>query len=89
MKTLKKNSTRLIAGATLGVMTLGGMTAMTPLAQAAPKSKTWKKVAIGAAAVTAYGQLKGKRKTRNIGAAATVGSYLMYKRAKKKEARRR
>ncbi len=88
MKTIKKNSTRLIAGATLGAMTLGSMTAMTPPVQAAG-SRTWKKVAIGAGAVTAYGQLKGKRKTRNIGAAATVGSYLMYRRAKKKETRRR
>ncbi len=87
MKTLKKNSTRFIAGATLGVMTLGGMTALTPPAQAAG-SKTWKKVAIGAAAVTAYGQLKGKSKLRNIGAAATIGSYLMYRKARKKEARR-
>lgn len=87
MKTLKKNSTRLIAGATLSAMTLGSMTAMTPPAQAAG-SKTWKKVAIGAAAVTAYGQVKRKRKMRNVGAAATVGSYLMYRRAKKKETRR-
>lgn len=88
MKTLKKNSPRYIAVATLGVMTLSGMTALTAPAQAGG-SKTWKKVAIGAAAVTAYGQFKGKRKLRNIGAAATIGSYLMYRRAKKKETRRR
>ena len=86
--TSRISTTRIIAGATLAAMTLGSVATVTAPAGAA-SSKTWKKVAIGAAAVGVYGQLKHKKGTRNLGAAAAVGSYLMYKHAKKKERRRR
>lgn len=88
MKTIKHNAGRLIAGATLAVMSLGSVATMTTPAQAV-SSKTWKKAAIGAAAVGVYGQVKHKKKVRNIGAAAAVGSYLMYKHKRKQERRRR
>lgn len=83
MKTL--NSHRKIALGTLGVLSatlFGGALTATP-AQA--DSKTWKKVAIGAGAVTAYGLVKGKGKVATIGGLATAGSYLKYRSDKKKE----
>ncbi len=86
MQTLNKN--RKIALGTLGVLSaslLGGAFTATP-AQA--DAKTWKKVAIGAGAVTAYGLIKGKGKVATIGGIATAGSYLKYRSDKKKEARR-
>ena len=85
-----KHSNRAIALGTLGVMsltTLGGTLAVTSPAQA--DSKTWKKAAIGAAAVTGYGLLKGKGKVATIGGAATAGSYYMYRRQRKNEEARR
>ena len=82
MKTLKINTNRWIAAGTLSAMTLGGAIASQP-AQA--NSDTWKKVAIGAAAVTGYGLVKGKGKVATIGAIATAGSYYMYDRDKKQE----
>ena len=75
-----------IALGTLGVLTaatLGG-SLVTP-AQA--DSSTWKKVAIGAGAVTGYGLIKGKGRVATIGGIATAGSYLKYRSDKKKEAR--
>jgi hypothetical protein len=83
MKTLKHNSTRWIAAGTLSVMTLGSVAAMSTPSQAA-SSKTWKKVAIGSAVVTGYGLIKKKRKVALAGAAATAGSYYMYRRARKR-----
>lgn len=80
--------TRAVAAVTLATMTLGSLATVTMPAGAA-SSKTWKKAAIGAAAVAVYGHVKHKKKTRNIGAAAAVGSYYMYRRARKKEKRRR
>jgi hypothetical protein len=83
MKNLKMSTGRWIAMGTLGVVTLGSTVGMTTPAEA--KSKTWKKVAIGAGAVTGYGLLKGKGKVATIGGVATAGSYYMYKKGKKKE----
>ena len=80
---------RSIAFGTLAVFSatiLGGFVA--PQSVQAD-SKTWKKVAIGAGAVTAYGLLKGKGKVATIGGIATAGSYLKYRSDKKKEDRRR
>ena len=85
MKTFTKQ--RGIALGTLGVLSatlLGG--SLVQSAQAAGSS-TWKKVAIGGAAVTGYGLLKGKKKVALIGGLATAGSYYKYKQAKKKESR--
>lgn len=82
MKTLKITTNRWIAAGTLSVMSLGGAIAAQPVHAG---SDTWKKVAIGAAAVTGYGVLKGKGKVATIGAIATAGSYYMYDRAKDKE----
>jgi hypothetical protein len=87
MKTLTRNSNRWIAAGTLGVLTLGSGLAMTTPAQA--DSSTWKKVAIGAGAVTGYGLLKGKGKVATIGGVATAGSYLMYRKSKQKEEAKR
>ena len=82
---MKINKTRSLALATLSVMTataFGGAT-LTPAAHA--DSKTWKKVAIGAAAVTAYGLIKHDGKAQTLGAIATAGSYVKYRSDKKKE----
>ncbi len=87
MKNISKQ--RSVAFGTLAVFSaavLGSM-AMPQAAQA--DSKTWKKVAIGAGAVTAYGLVKGKGKVATIGGLATAGSYLKYRSDKKKEDRNR
>jgi len=82
------NTSRIVAMGTLGALTLGGTALLSAPAQAGPS--TWKKVAIGGAAVTGYGLVKGKGKVATIGAVTTAGSYYMYKRSKKKqEAQRR
>lgn len=78
-----KNANRWIATGTLGVMTLGSI-ALTG-APAEAKSSTWKKAAIAGAVVTGYGLVKGKGKVTTVGAAATAGSYYMYRKSKKKE----
>jgi hypothetical protein len=70
------------------IVMLAAMLATTLLMGAAPvqaKSKTWKKIAIGAAAVGAYGAVKGKKGLAIGGAAVAVGSYLKAKSDKKKE----
>jgi hypothetical protein len=87
MKTLKKDAQRWIAAGTLTTMLLGSAAVMTAPAHAVG-SDTWKKVAIGAGAVTGYGLIKGKGKVATVGAVATAGSYYMYRRSKKKEQRR-
>lgn len=82
---MKINKTRSLSLATLSVMTataFGGAT-LTPAAHA--DSKTWKKVTIGAAAVTAYGLIKKDGKAQTLGAIATAGSYVKYRSDKKKE----
>jgi hypothetical protein len=87
MKNLTKQ--RSVAFGTLAVFSatiLGGAITAQPV-QA--DSKTWKKVAVGAGAVTAYGLLKGKGKVATIGGLATAGSYLKYRSDKKKEDRNR
>jgi hypothetical protein len=86
MKTL--NRQRTIALGTLGVLgatVLGGSS----IHVAEAKSSTWKKVAIGAAAVTGYGLLKKNKKVAIVGGLATAGSYYKYKSDKKKEDRER
>jgi hypothetical protein len=84
-----KHGSRIVALGTLGAMTmtaLGGV-AMTPAH--AVSTKTKRNIAIGAGAVTAYGLLKGKKKTAIVGGVATAGSYLWYRNSKKKEEARR
>ncbi|HEX8550069.1 MAG TPA: hypothetical protein VF681_00800 [Abditibacteriaceae bacterium] len=82
------STSRTVALGTLGVMTLGTTALLSGPVNAGPS--TWKKVAIGSAAVTGYGLLKGKGRVATIGGVATAGSYYMYKRSKKKqEAQRR
>lgn len=76
---------RIIAVGALGVMTLGSVAVVSSPAEAS--SKGWKKAAIGAGVVTGYGLIKGKGKVATIGGVATAGSYLMYRKAKKKEDR--
>lgn len=77
------NTSRIVAMGTLGVMSLGGTALLSTPAQAGPS--TWKKIAIGGAAVTGYGLLKHNGKATTIGAVTTAGSYYMYKRSKKKQ----
>lgn len=88
MKYISKQ--RITALATLGVFTAtifgGVLTTPTP---ASADSKTWKKVAIGAGAVTAYGLVKGKKKVATVGGLVTAGSYLKYRSDKKKENKRK
>lgn len=85
MKTITRN--RSIALATLaavGATTFGGV-AVQP---ASADANTWKKVAIGAGIVTAYGLISGKDNVAAIGGLATAGSYLKYQSDKKDEDRR-
>lgn len=82
-----KNANRWIAMGTLGVMGLTGVAVTSTPAEAAGSS-TWKKAAIAGAAVTGYGLVKGKGRVATVGAAATAGSYYMYRKNKKKEAKR-
>ena len=82
MKITKQRSLALATLAIFGATAFGGaLTA--PAAHA--DSKTWKKVAIGSAAVTAYGLLKHNGKAQTIGGIATAGSYLKYRHDKKAE----
>lgn len=79
---------RFVAVGTLTVLSatmLGGAFAK----PAEAKSKTWKKIAIGAGVVTGYGLLKGNKKLAVIGGLATAGSYYKYRSDKKKEDRNR
>ena len=82
-KLIKTN--RFVALGTLGVMTLG-MSLVSNPAQA--DSSGWKKATIGGAAVTGYGLIKGKGRVATVGGVATAGSYIMYRKSKKKEAKR-
>lgn len=84
MKTLTKQ--RSIALGTLGVLS-ATLLAGPMAAPAQAKSSTWKKVAIGGAAVGAYGLLKGNKKLALIGGAVGAGSYYKYKKDRKKESR--
>jgi hypothetical protein len=83
------NKQRKIAFGTLAALSatlLGGAFTATP-AQA--DAKTWKRVAIGGAAVGAYGLIKGKGRVATVGGVVAGASYLKYRSDKKKEARRR
>lgn len=82
---MKITKQRGIALGTLGVLgaTLAGSALIMAPAQA--DSKTYKKAAIGGAAVGAYGLLKGKGKVATIGGLVGAGSYLKYRKDKKKE----
>ena len=82
MKINKQRSLALTTLSVFGATVLGGAFAA-PAAHA--DSKTWKKVAIGSAAVTAYGLVKHNGKAQTIGGIATAGSYLKYRSDKKKE----
>jgi hypothetical protein len=83
MKTIGKNLTCGLVVATMAVTTVGGLTALPTQAEAA-SSKTWKKVAIGGAAVAGYGLLKHKGKIATAGAAVAAGSYYMYHKKRHK-----
>lgn len=83
---MKITKQRSIAWGTLGVLSsavLGGAT----FAPAQADADTWKKAAIGAGAVTAYGLIKGKGKVATIGGIATAGTYLKYRHDRRKESR--
>ena len=84
MRTVQAN--RCIALATWFAMTLGSLSRA---ARVEANSKTWKKATIGAGAVTAYGLLAHNGKATTLGAIATAGSYLMYRKQKKSENNRR
>jgi hypothetical protein len=74
------------------IVTLAVIMATTFLMGTAPvqaKSSTWKKIAIGAAAVGAYGAVKGKKSLAIGGGVVAAGAYLKAKSDKKKEWRRR
>ena len=74
------------------ILTLGAILMGTLLFGAAPvqaKSSTWKKVAIGAAAVAGYGALKGKKGLAIGGAVVAAGAYQKARHDKKKEWRNR
>ena len=82
MKITKQRSLALATLSIFGATAFGGVLTA-PAAHA--DSKTWKKVAIGAAAVTGYGLLKKDGKAQTLGAIATAGSYAKYRSDKKKE----
>lgn len=88
MEMMKMSSSRIVAFGTLGALALGSAPMLSTPANAAG-SKTWKKAAIGGAAVTGYGLLRHKGKVATLGAVATAGSYYMYKKKKKKEEQQR
>ena len=81
-----KNTNRWIAAGTLSAMTIGSFAAITPAE--AVSSKTWKKAAIVGAVVGGYGLVKGKGRVATVGGAAAAGSYYMYRKQNKKEAKR-
>lgn len=86
---IKTHTNRIVAAGTLGALALSTVlgVATTPTAHA--DSSATKKVAIGAGIVTGYGLLKGKGKVATIGGVATAGSYLLYRKQKKKEEAKR
>lgn len=85
---MKKNMNRWIAVSTLGVMGIAGMGLTSGTAQA-KKSTIWKYATILGAAATGYGLVEGDGTVATVGAAATAGSYYMYKHSKKNEEERR
>ena len=82
-----KNSNRWIAAGTLSAMSLTSIAFTSTPAQAVGSS-TWKKIAIAGAAVGGYGLIKGKGRVATVGAATAAGSYYMYRKQNKKEAKR-
>lgn len=85
---MTQNKKRIVALSTLAAMTLTTFGAALTPAQAISTSAK-KKIAIGGAAVGAYGLLKGRKKTAIIGGAVAAGSYLWYRKSKKREEARR
>ena len=85
MKNLTKQ--RQVAFGTLGALSASLLGSAFVAAPAQADAKTWKKIAIGGAAVGAYGLVKGKGRVATIGGLAAAGSYLKYRSDKKKEAR--
>ena len=85
MKITKQRGLALATLTVFGATALGG--ALAPAAHA--DSKTWKKVTLGAAAVTAYGLIKHNGKAQTLGGIATAGSYLKYRHDKKAEEKHR
>jgi hypothetical protein len=83
-KKMKINQ-KTIALSTLSI--LGATTFGITAAPVQADSSTWKKVAIGAGAVTGYGLVKNKGRVATIGGIATAASYLKYRSDKKKEAK--
>jgi hypothetical protein len=85
---MTQNKNRIVALSTIAAMTLTTFgAALTPAEAISTSAK--KKIAIGGAAVGAYGLLTGKKKTAIIGGAVGAGSYLWYRQSKKKEELRR
>lgn len=83
MKITKQRTLAIGMLSVLGATILGGTLA----APAHAGSSTWKKIAIGGAAATGYGLVKGKGRVATIGGLVTAGSYLKYRSDKKKEDR--
>jgi hypothetical protein len=82
MKTIKMTSQRMVALATLGVMTAGTLGSM-GVAQASSKSK--RNLALGLGAVTAYGLIKKNKTIAIAGGLGTAYAYSKYRKAKKQE----
>lgn len=85
---MMKNKSRIVALSTLAAMTFTTFGAALTPAQAISTS-TKKKIAIGGAAVGAYGLLKGRKRTAIAGGAVAAGSYLWYRSSKKKDEQKR
>lgn len=84
--THKKN--RVIALATVAALSATTFGAALTPAQAI-STGTKKNIAIAGAAVGVYGLLKGKKRTAIVGGAVAAGSYLWYRKSKKKDESRR
>ena len=85
---MTQNKNRVVALGTLAAMTLTTFGAALTPAQAI-STKTKRNIAIGGAAVGAYGLVKGKKRTAIAGGAVAAGSYLWYRSSKKREEARR
>lgn len=84
---MMKNANKTVALGTLGVLALTAFGGAIQPAQASAKGK--RNIAIGAAAVTAYGIVKKKRTVAIVGGVGTALAYRSYKKASKKEEQRR
>ena len=86
---IKIQTNRFVAAGTLGALALSSALGTATMPTARADAAATKKVAIGAGIVTGYGLLKGKGKVATIGGVATAGSYLLYRKQKKKEEAKR